>query len=218
MQHSMKKPVFLFDAQCGLCTYWVGYWKQATRGRVVFRSIEDARSEYPDISNEAFERSSQFVQEEHVYEGAEGVVRMLTFARGKQWLLFVYRFVPFMSALMEWGYKRTSSCKDCSASLSKLLWGNTPAPACLEWVWMYRILFTLHFVSVFSERTATYPTSLLFWMELFFSLFLFAPKNARRSALGFILLLEFAQYMVGSSADYLILLFASLLLVFEHRN
>ncbi len=214
----MKKPIFLFDAQCGLCTYWVAYWRQLTRGRVEFQSIQEHRKSYPNISDAAFDRSAQFVVGVEVFEGARGVVEMLAYARGKKWVKYMYDYVPFANKGMELMYKKTASCKDCSASMSRMFWGDHPKPACLEWVWMYRILFTLMLVDVFTMRIASQPSALLIHIELVFALALFAPRRIRLAALAVVVLLELTQTYLGYPADKVMLIFASMLLLLEQRN
>jgi lipase maturation factor 1 len=50
----LKKPLLLFDADCGFCRRWIGRWQQFTGDRVEYAPFQSTRDRYPDIPPENF--------------------------------------------------------------------------------------------------------------------------------------------------------------------
>ena len=46
-------PTLVYDGDCGICGYWVQYWRDLTSGRVVFRPYQEAAKDFPSIAPEA---------------------------------------------------------------------------------------------------------------------------------------------------------------------
>ncbi|MBI5369612.1 DUF393 domain-containing protein [Candidatus Uhrbacteria bacterium] len=115
------KPVFLFDGDCGLCRYWTQYWQQLTTDRVVYR---------PFASSTTDQFSSQLLDiDGRVYRGAYGIVKLLSFAPHRSWLLWFYTHVRFVSLLSEWAYHQVSRCRGCAAKMTMWLFGVHPKPS-----------------------------------------------------------------------------------------
>ncbi len=115
----IKIPIFFSDETCGLCRYWVEYWKQLTGDRV----------EYRPLTEKNFSSVSFLETDGQMYSGAHAVARLLSYAPRKKWILWMYlRFPPFTS-LSEWMYTRVSSCRACAAKFTHVLWGAHPRPS-----------------------------------------------------------------------------------------
>ncbi|MEK7615347.1 MAG: lipase maturation factor family protein [Patescibacteria group bacterium] len=112
-------PIFYFDRDCGLCRYWTNYWKQLTGDHVEYREFE---GKVPG--------SSEFVETDgRVFSGAQGVARLLSYAPGKGWFLWLYKHIPPFAWISEFVYKQVSKCRTCAAKFTRLLWGENLQPS-----------------------------------------------------------------------------------------
>ena len=56
------RPTLVFDGACGICGYWVNYWRGLTGERIVYRPYQEAAADFPAIPASAFERAIQFIE------------------------------------------------------------------------------------------------------------------------------------------------------------
>jgi hypothetical protein len=42
-------PTLVYDGECGICRYWVTYWQDLTEDRVIYRSYQEAATDFPSI-------------------------------------------------------------------------------------------------------------------------------------------------------------------------
>lgn len=56
-----KKPVLVWDGNCGFCAFWVTHWKKITRGTVDFKPFQDVADQFQDIPLAAFKSASHFI-------------------------------------------------------------------------------------------------------------------------------------------------------------
>ncbi len=42
-----RLPTLVFDGDCGICRYWVTYWRELTGGRVDYRPYQEAAADFP---------------------------------------------------------------------------------------------------------------------------------------------------------------------------
>jgi len=102
---SAERPVLLYDGDCGFCRFWVRRAQVEVGDDVTFRPNQQARGDYPNISEEAFERSVQLVEPGGaVFESAEAVLRVLAYAPGRGLGLKLYRSMPGVRTILEAGY------------------------------------------------------------------------------------------------------------------
>jgi predicted DCC family thiol-disulfide oxidoreductase YuxK len=104
-----SKPVLLFDGDCGFCRKWVGRWRALTGDRVSYEPYQEASSRFPEIDPERYKRSLQLVQTDgQVLQGAEAVFTSLKVVIYLRWLSWGYDFVPGVSWLSEWCYRKVA--------------------------------------------------------------------------------------------------------------
>ncbi|MBT3183809.1 MAG: DUF393 domain-containing protein [Nitrospina sp.] len=104
-----KKPVFIYDGDCGFCRLWIARLSPLTKGEVVYRSSQEVGQNYPQISPEHFELSVYFVDSEGSFcSGAQAVFKALSYAPNWEWLLWVYERVPGFAPVTEWGYRQVA--------------------------------------------------------------------------------------------------------------
>ena len=75
---SSATATLVYDGDCGICAYWVNYWRELTSGHVVFRPYQEAAKDFPSIPPEAFQRAIQLIEPDgRVYSGAAATFRVL---------------------------------------------------------------------------------------------------------------------------------------------
>ncbi len=84
MEMARQKPVLIYDAECGFCKLWISRWKDLTGDRVGYAPYQQVASLFPQIPEEDFRKSVQFVDVDgSISRGAEAVFRALSYAQGK---------------------------------------------------------------------------------------------------------------------------------------
>jgi predicted DCC family thiol-disulfide oxidoreductase YuxK len=201
----MTKPIFLYDGDCGFCLYWVSYWQQLTRD-VEYTTLASKQPHFEQKVGEGYFDSVHLVRiDGTIVSGGEAVTELLSHAPGRTYLLWLYRKVPGFGTLTNWLYKRLSSCRDCGASATKLLWGTPAKPPLFTWdllpfstlathaIRLSLVVFLIdHALTLFS-LSKLYDSDLFLisaLVELFLSPFLLLPRRFRRVALSLLFLLH----------------------------
>jgi predicted DCC family thiol-disulfide oxidoreductase YuxK len=97
-----RKPLLVWDGDCGFCRAWIARWQRATGDRVEYAPYQAAASQFPGIPLERFKRSVQLIEPgDRLSQGAEAVFRALAYAPGGGWPLWLYRRLPFFAAASE---------------------------------------------------------------------------------------------------------------------
>lgn len=121
--------LFIYDGDCSFCKFWIEYGKRLTGSAVSYAPYQEVAGQFPEIPLERFRAAAQFVDASgKISGGAEAVFRMLTCVPGKQWLLRLYLRVPLFAALAEWAYRFVARHRGAFYRLTRLFWGNRPAP------------------------------------------------------------------------------------------
>ncbi len=123
------KPILIYDGRCGFCGIWVNYWKQLTDGRVTYASSQEVGAQYPAISAEDFKQSVWLILPDgRRFRGAEAVFRLMDFADGKHWPLWLYRHVPGFAPISEAGYRLIAGHRNAFYWVTRLFWGKRVNP------------------------------------------------------------------------------------------
>ena len=56
-----RRPLLVYDGDCGFCGYWARYWQKLTGDRVEYRPYQEVAAQYPAISPADFQRAVQFI-------------------------------------------------------------------------------------------------------------------------------------------------------------
>jgi predicted DCC family thiol-disulfide oxidoreductase YuxK len=107
--HLPPKPLLLFDGNCGFCRKWVGRWRALTGDQVSYEPYQEAAARFPEINPERYKHSLQLIQiDGQVLQGAEAVFTSLKVIIYLRWLSWGYDFVPGVSRLSEWFYRKVA--------------------------------------------------------------------------------------------------------------
>jgi lipase maturation factor 1 len=121
-----KKPVLIYDGDCGFCRLWIDRWSYLTKGKVEYLSSQEVGGNYPQISPELFESSVYFVDSEGgFYSGAYAVFKALDYAPVGNWLLTAYERIPVVAPLSEWGYRQVAENRKLFSTLTLWIWGKS---------------------------------------------------------------------------------------------
>jgi predicted DCC family thiol-disulfide oxidoreductase YuxK len=118
--HPPRKPVLLFDGDCGFCQRWVLRWRVMTAERVECVPFQSARValEFPELAREHLARSVNLVETDgRMFRGAEAIFRSL--ACVKPWPLWLYRHVPGAALGSEAAYRLVAANRQLFSWLSR---------------------------------------------------------------------------------------------------
>jgi len=146
-------PVLIYDADCDVCRLWVDYWRSLTGDRVKFAPFQNIGDQFPEISVEQYKNFVHFITPDgKVFKGAEAVFRILSYCRGKGWLLWMYTKIPGFSFLSEVFYRVFARHRSLLLSVSGILWGRNLGPETFiisRWVFL-RLLGIVYFIAFLS--------------------------------------------------------------------
>jgi predicted DCC family thiol-disulfide oxidoreductase YuxK len=149
-------PTLVFDGDCGVCRYWVDYWRGLTDGRVVYRPYQQAAAEFPGIPLEAFQRAIQLIEPDGmVYSGAAASYRVLRYAPGRGAWWWCYKHLPGFAAASEGAYAFFARRRGLLGWVSRMLWGPALEAERYELVsWLFLRLFGAIYVCAFASLGA----------------------------------------------------------------
>lgn len=147
----VKKPVLIYDGDCGFCGYWARYWQKLTGEAVDYRPYQDAAAEYPDITVDDFRSAVQYIAPDgKKARAAEASFLTLSHAEGKGFWLGLYRKLPGFAAISEWAYAFIARHRPAFYRISLFLWGRNYAPPRFELVsWLFLRALGLVFLAAF---------------------------------------------------------------------
>jgi predicted DCC family thiol-disulfide oxidoreductase YuxK len=146
-------PTLVYDGECGICRYWVDYWRTLTGEQVVFRPYQEAAADFPAMPREAFQRAIQLIEADGtVYSGAAASFRVLRLAPGRAAWWWCYTSLPGFAPVSEWVYAFFAQRRGLLNWFTKLLWGpalQAERYALVSWVFLR--LFGLIYVAAFAS-------------------------------------------------------------------
>lgn len=149
---SAKKPLLIYDGDCGFCKLWIARWKQLTADKVDYAPYQESASQFPQIPEDDFRKSVQFVDVDGtVSKGAEAVFQSLTYAN-KRWMLWCYENIPGFAAISEWFYQLVARHRPLFFSITRFFWGENLAPPTYvvsSWIFL-RVLALIYLVAFLS--------------------------------------------------------------------
>ncbi|TDI33180.1 MAG: DUF393 domain-containing protein [Acidobacteria bacterium] len=124
-----KRPVMVFDGDCGFCRIWIARWQRGNAG-IDYVPYQEAAAWFPGISRDAFARAVHLIEPDGlVSRGACAVFRALALGRPRRRLpLWLYQHVPGVAASTEAAYRLVAGRRQFFSGLTRLLWGSNPEP------------------------------------------------------------------------------------------
>ncbi len=165
---SLRKPLLVFDGDCGFCRKWIAYWQGLTGGPsgrvdyVAYQESANKTAEYPELTRippEAFAQAVQLIEPDGtVSSGARAVFTVLAVRPGLRWLAWLYRKGPGVAALTELAYGLVARHRVFFSRMTRLLWGEAVEPSSYRLTrWLYfkalGITYLAAFVSFWTQAS-----------------------------------------------------------------
>lgn len=126
---SRRRPVLLYDGDCGFCRRWARRWQLSAGDAVEFGPYQELGSRFPKIPASAFAEALHFIEPDgRVHRGAEAVYVLLRYA-GNPWWHAAYRRLPGFASASELGYRWVAAHRAAASRASAWLWGPSPEPS-----------------------------------------------------------------------------------------
>jgi predicted DCC family thiol-disulfide oxidoreductase YuxK len=124
-----RRPLLLYDADCGFCVYWARYWQRLTGDGVQYQPYQAAAADHPDIPLGDFQRAVQYIATDgRRAQGAEASFLTLSHARGKGYWIALYRRLPGFAPIAERMYALIAAHRPAFHRISLFLWGRDFEP------------------------------------------------------------------------------------------
>jgi predicted DCC family thiol-disulfide oxidoreductase YuxK len=147
------KPLLIYDGDCGFCQYWVNYWNKLTGDAVDYKPYQEVAEDFPNIPIEDFQKAVQYVAPDGtVSSAAKASFLTLSHAKGRRWLLGLYRYLPGFSFIAEKSYALVASHRSFFYAICLFFWGKeleTPTHHVLAWIFLraFALVFLIAFIS-----------------------------------------------------------------------
>lgn len=120
-----RKPLLIYDGDCGFCIFWITRWRKKVEGQVDFQPYHEAAARFPELPVETFRRAAQLVEPDgRVSAGAEAILRARALAPGGGAWLGVYESVPGARALFDLGYRFVARNRPGLYKVTRLTFGE----------------------------------------------------------------------------------------------
>ncbi|MGB1109205.1 MAG: lipase maturation factor family protein [Gammaproteobacteria bacterium] len=126
-------PCLIYDGDCGICAWWVRYWRRLTGERVRYAPYQEVAGRYPEIPQSEFEKAIHFIPAKgRPAKGAHAAFRVLAQAAGAGnghgathgWWLNLYRLLPGFAPISEFVYRKVAANRTMFARLTWLAYGR----------------------------------------------------------------------------------------------
>ena len=152
-----RKPLLIYDGNCGFCKIWIEYWKQLTGDRVDYAPSQEVAAKYSQISRKAFSESVQLVRSDGtVVSGARAVFE--TLGREKS-----YESSRVFRGVSEWAYRLVARHRSFFYQVTKYTFGTKIEPArfaITQWLFLraLAVIYAIAFLSLAPQITGLIGT------------------------------------------------------------
>ena len=119
----IKKPILIYDGDCGFCKYWIERWKQRTGEKIEYKPYQEVGDRY-DINKEQFQKSVWLVMPDgSKFAAAEAVFESLAIAGNTKWR-WACKNIPLLGKFFEFCYKVVANNRSFFFRLTLLIFGD----------------------------------------------------------------------------------------------
>ena len=143
-----KKPMMVWDGECGFCKYWITYWKSRTGNSVDYRTFQKVSAQFEDISLEEFKKASRLIEVDgSVYSGPDSAFRTFRYFKNPSlcshhW----YSRFKIFNSLTNYSYNFIAKNRSFMFGDTNLFFGKNPENIKPFWLLLLMIIFTLGFL------------------------------------------------------------------------
>ncbi len=142
-----KKPILVWDGNCGFCKYWVTRWQSFTGDKIFYEPYQEVARYMPDIDEIHFKQASRLIETDgQIFSGPASAYR--TFTYGSKWA-FLFRwyskykwFQKLSDSLYNWVARNRSSL----FKITKFLFGSNPEE--VKPFWVIYLLFIAYIIYI----------------------------------------------------------------------
>jgi len=151
------KPLIIWDGDCHFCRHWIERWREQTGDAVEYSPSQQVAPHFPEIPAEEFQKAVILVLPDgEVHRGAHAVLKALSFAPRRGWLLSWYRSVPGFAAVSDASYRFIASHRAFFSAITRLLWGNDvsrPSYVCTRRIFLRGLgaIYLIAFISLWVQ-------------------------------------------------------------------
>ncbi|HKI74969.1 MAG TPA: lipase maturation factor family protein [Pseudomonadales bacterium] len=147
------RPEVVFDGDCGICREWIDYWHALTGDRFVYRTLQQASADHPEVDEADFLRALHFLDTDgQRYTGAAATFRIYRDMGLWRILEPLYRHLPLFASASEFFYRFFADRRWLLAALTHFARGRNFKPAKFELTsWLFlRLLGLVYFAAMAS--------------------------------------------------------------------
>lgn len=147
----MKRPILIYDGDCGFCVFWIERWKKITHERVEYAPYQEAAPNFPQIPLKDFKKAIKLILPSgRVFSGAHAVFYALAVVPEKRWMLWVYRKIPSAAIFTELFYMLVAGNRGFFSLLTRFFFTKSRDPQILtRWLFL-KILGVIYFIAFIS--------------------------------------------------------------------
>jgi len=122
--NSSRRPLVIFDGDCGFCRATVDYGKQLTGDTVEYAPYQEVGDQFPRIRREEFAQAVKLVLPTcEVRSGAEAVFSAIAHVQGSGWMLWAYDYLPGVAFFSEGVYGVIARHRSAAYNITKFFCG-----------------------------------------------------------------------------------------------
>jgi len=142
-ENQLRKPLLIFDGDCGFCRRWIEVWRARTHGLVEYEPYQEAARRFPQTSESEFRRCVWLYEPDgRVTRGAEAVYRALAFAPGSGGLLWKsYRALAPFRLFSEFAYSVVARHRGIFSRLDQATLGFSERQAGVSRIFLRALAF-----------------------------------------------------------------------------
>lgn len=140
-----RKPVLIWDGECGFCKFWVIRLKTFTEDKITYRTYQEKADQFLDIPLKEFKKASRFIEVDGaVYSGPDSLYRGLLHSdrHTLPWHRW-YGSQPWFTKISDHGYDLIAKNRPLMFTLTKALFGKRPEKFRPYWLIYVVLIFAL---------------------------------------------------------------------------
>lgn len=123
----LKKPLLIWDGNCGFCKYWVIRWEKMTGEKVDYAPYQEVADQFIAIPEVEFRKAAFLIEPNgNIYRGMGAAFR--TFTYGERWSFLYHWYVKYslFRRLSDWVYSQIARNRPLLYKITIAIWGRDP--------------------------------------------------------------------------------------------
>jgi predicted DCC family thiol-disulfide oxidoreductase YuxK len=130
-----KKPILIWDGDCGFCKYWVIRWKKISEEKITFQPYQEVALKFPDIPLKEFKKASRLITTKGtVHSGPDSAYMSYYIANPNSKWHSWYTDVWWFQQVSDHGYNFIAKHRSFFFKLTKAMLGSNPVSFTHYWI------------------------------------------------------------------------------------